>query len=95
MSRFVLVHGAWSDSAAWDTVAARLRSAGHQVAAPDLPAYGGDSAPVPRAGLDGRLQPEPLAPLATPVTVTGQRWGRVRRSYVHTTADRAVREVHQ
>ena len=24
MSRFVLVHGAWSDSAAWDAVAARL-----------------------------------------------------------------------
>lgn len=41
MTRFVLVHGAWSDGAA-------------------------------------------------PVTVTRERWGRVRRSYVHTTADRAV-----
>jgi hypothetical protein len=38
----------------------------------------------------GRLRPEPLAPLATPVTVTGQRWGQARRSYVHTAADRAV-----
>lgn len=27
---------------------------------------------------------------AAPVTVTRERWGRVRRSCVHTTADRAV-----
>jgi alpha-beta hydrolase superfamily lysophospholipase len=53
MSRFVLVHGSWSYSAAWDAVAARLRSAGHQVAAPDLPAHGGDSTPAPQASLDG------------------------------------------
>jgi hypothetical protein len=42
MSRFVLVHGAWSDSAAWNPVAA-----------PDLPAHGGDSTPAPQASLDG------------------------------------------
>lgn len=48
MRHFVLVHGAWSDSAAWAAVAARLRSAGHQVAAPDLRAHGGDSTPAPQ-----------------------------------------------
>jgi pimeloyl-ACP methyl ester carboxylesterase len=53
MTRFGLVHGAWSDGAAWDAVAALLRSARHQVAAPDLPAHGDDSTPVPRASLDG------------------------------------------
>ncbi len=197
MTRFVLVHGSWSDSAAWNGVAARLRSAGHQAAAPDLPSHGSDSTPAPQASLDGyavaiakaaamlggpvvlvghsmagtvisivaeqdpdlaehlvyvaafllpsgqslfgftqsspgfagsllgpslrpgdgildidrseatkvfmadapdevaaaalgRLRPEPLAPLATPVTVTDQRWGQVRRSYVHTSADWAV-----
>lgn len=197
MTRFVLVHGAWSDGAAWKAVAALLRSAGHQVAAPDLPAHGDDSTPVPQASLEGyamatakaaaalggpvvlvghsmagtvistvaeqdpdlaghlvyvaafllpsgqslfgitqsspgfadsllgpslrpgegilevdrgqarevfmgdapdevataalaRLRPEPLGPLTTPVAVTPERWGRVRRSYVHTTADRAV-----
>lgn len=37
-----------------------------------------------------RLRPAPLAPLLTPVWVTRDRWGRVPRSYVHTTADRAL-----
>jgi pimeloyl-ACP methyl ester carboxylesterase len=33
---------------------------------------------------------EPLAPLATPIHVTPERWGRVPRAYVHTLADAAV-----
>lgn len=34
MSRFVLVHGAGSDAAAWSPAADALTAAGHQVAAP-------------------------------------------------------------
>ena len=37
MSRFVLVHGAWSGTAARSSAAHSLTAAGHQVAAPDLP----------------------------------------------------------
>ena len=37
-----------------------------------------------------RLRPAPTAPLLTPVWVTRDRWGRVPRSYVHTTADLAL-----
>lgn len=36
------------------------------------------------------ISPQPLAPLATPVEVTEGNFGSVRRTYVHTTQDRAV-----
>jgi pimeloyl-ACP methyl ester carboxylesterase len=40
MSTFVLVHGAWAGSWAWDLVADRLRAAGHSVHAPTLSGLG-------------------------------------------------------
>ena len=69
MTRFVLVHGAWSDGAAWKAVAAQLRSAGHQVTAPDLLAHGADNTLVP--GTDGvattrRLPVSHMAMLSDP-----------------------------
>ena len=36
------------------------------------------------------ISPQPLAPLGTPVEVTEGNFGSVRRTYVHTTQDRAV-----
>ena len=36
------------------------------------------------------IKPEPLAPLATPVTLTGANFGRVRKVYIHTINDHAV-----
>jgi pimeloyl-ACP methyl ester carboxylesterase len=36
------------------------------------------------------LRPEPLAPLATPVTVTADRFGSVRRVYVECLQDKAI-----
>ena len=41
------------------------------------------------------ITPEPLAPLGTPVEVTGENFGSVRRTYVHTTEDRAVSPAAQ
>lgn len=35
-------------------------------------------------------KPDALAPMATPVSLTADRFGRVRREYVHTTQDNAV-----
>ncbi|TMM19002.1 MAG: alpha/beta hydrolase [Actinobacteria bacterium] len=198
MARFVLVHGSWSDAAAWAAVADRLSDAGHRVATPDLPGHGPDTTPPKEASLDGyaavvakeaaalgsrvtlvghsmagtvistvgehdpaliagliyvaafllpsgqslygftqsspgfaqslllgpnlrpgdgvldvdrdqareifmadapddvaaaalgRLRPDPLEPLATPVVVSAEHWGRIPRSYVHTAADRAI-----
>jgi pimeloyl-ACP methyl ester carboxylesterase len=197
MTRFVLVHGWWSDAEAWTATADLLRSAGHEVATPELPAHGTDPMPPAQVGLDnyvdavakaaaglggpvvlaghsmagavisvlaeqepdlvehlvylaafllpsgqtvfgftqtspgfcggllssslrpadgllgvdpdrardvfmadapgdlaeaalGRLRAAPLAPLLTPVWVTRERWGRVPRSYLHTTADQAL-----
>lgn len=36
------------------------------------------------------IKPEPLAPLATPVTLTDANFGRVKKVYIHTTEDHAV-----
>ena len=37
MAAFVLIHGSAENASGWDRVAARLRSRGHSVSAPDLP----------------------------------------------------------
>jgi pimeloyl-ACP methyl ester carboxylesterase len=42
------------------------------------------------ASADARLSPEPLRPLVTPLDLTPERFGRVPRTYVETTFDRAI-----
>ncbi len=50
-----------------------------------------DDAPSLRASTAAdRMRPEPLAPLATPIHVTAERWGSVPRTYVHTSNDRVL-----
>lgn len=194
MKRIVLVHGSWYGAWCWDRVGEKLRSAGFEVVAPDLPAHGADTTPVPKVSLAGyvetvaraigdgkavvvghsmagivlselgerhpekverlvylaaymladketifqhattdassalgphlrpdekngvigvadegfaaalasgcspadvelarsRSRPDPLAPLATPIHVTAERFGRIPRHYIKTTADKAV-----
>lgn len=43
MKHYVLIHGAWHGAWCWDTLAAQLRAAGHEVTALDLPGMGNDS----------------------------------------------------
>lgn len=43
MTRVLLLHAFPFDARMWDAVAERLRAAGHDVAAPDLPPEGGDA----------------------------------------------------
>ena len=49
-----------------------------------------DCAPADEARVVGALLPEPLAPLGTPVRLTDQNFGGVRKVYVATTRDNAV-----
>jgi len=53
------------------------------VFAADAPAKIGDY-------LTNNIKPEPLAPLATPVTLTDAKFGSVKKVYIHTTEDHAV-----
>jgi pimeloyl-ACP methyl ester carboxylesterase len=53
------------------------------VFAADAPAQVGDY-------IANNIKPEPLAPLATPVTLTNEKFGSVKKVYIHTTDDHAV-----
>ena len=53
------------------------------VFAADAPAQVGDY-------IANNIKPEPLAPLATPVTLTEGKFGSVKKVYIHTTDDHAV-----
>jgi pimeloyl-ACP methyl ester carboxylesterase len=53
------------------------------VFAADAPAQVGDY-------LTNNIKPEPLAPLVTPVTLTDEKFGSVKKVYIHTTDDHAV-----
>lgn len=50
----------------------------------------GDCTPAEIAAAAARLRPEPVLPNRTPVRVTEERFGRVKRSYIATALDRAV-----
>jgi pimeloyl-ACP methyl ester carboxylesterase len=53
------------------------------VFAADAPAKVGDY-------IANNIKPEPLSPLATPVTLTDEKFGSVKKIYIHTTDDHAV-----
>jgi pimeloyl-ACP methyl ester carboxylesterase len=50
----------------------------------------GDCTPEEVADARARLRPEPVLPNRTPVRVSAGRFGRVKRAYIATAADRAV-----
>jgi pimeloyl-ACP methyl ester carboxylesterase len=53
---FVLVHGAWQGAWAWDTIVPRLKAAGHDAIAVDLPGNGHDQTPPGDVNLDRYAQ---------------------------------------
>ena len=71
MAAFCLVHGAWHDAACWDRLTERLRVAGHEVVAPDLPFDD------PAATFDERVAPalQAIAALGDPLVVVGHSMG--------------------
>ena len=46
MSHYLLVHGAWEESRAWDDVTPVLEQSGHAVTAIDLPGHGSNKQPI-------------------------------------------------
>lgn len=52
MSRFLLIHGAFGGSWAWEQVIAGLRASGHEPEAIDLPGAGADPTPLADVTLD-------------------------------------------
>ena len=64
---FVLVHGAWHDGWCWHRVAERLRAAGREVVALDLPFTGSDD--------DVQHVESALDALATPAVLVGHSYG--------------------
>jgi pimeloyl-ACP methyl ester carboxylesterase len=52
VARFVLIHGAFGGSWSWQSMADRLREAGHQATAIDLPGHGTDTTPLDQVDLD-------------------------------------------
>jgi pimeloyl-ACP methyl ester carboxylesterase len=65
-----LIHGRWHDGSCWDLLSERLRSAGHDVVAPDLPYED------PQTTYAQRIQPalDAVAGAATPIVV-GHSYG--------------------
>jgi pimeloyl-ACP methyl ester carboxylesterase len=53
MATFVLIHGSWHGGWCFDPVAERLRAAGHDVIAPDLPGMGGTKEELEAITLEG------------------------------------------
>lgn len=51
MARFVIVHGAFEGGWCWEPIVERLRAAGHDAVAPDLPGSGDDTTPVEQVNL--------------------------------------------
>lgn len=56
MARFVFVHGASHAGWCWQRVVDRLRAAGHEAEAPDLPAHGDDDTPIGSVGMSDYVQ---------------------------------------
>ena len=77
MAEYLLIHGAWHGAWCWDTVAASLRGAGHQVRAIDLPGMGDDHTPLKditmQAWTDRVVQE--LAGFAAPAVLVGHSMG--------------------
>lgn len=56
MARFVFVHGASHAGWCWQRVVDRLRAAGHEAEAPDLPAHGADATPIESVSMSDYVQ---------------------------------------
>ena len=81
---FILVHGAWQGAWAWDTIVPRLKAAGHDAIAADLPGDGHDD--TPPGEVDLRAYAAKVVGLVDqttgPVIMVGHSMGGVTASQV-------------
>jgi pimeloyl-ACP methyl ester carboxylesterase len=81
---FILIHGAWQGAWAFDTIVPRLKAAGHDAVAADLPGDGHDNTPPETVNL--ALYAEKVASLVDaakgPVIMLGHSMGGVTASQV-------------
>ena len=89
MTTFALVHGAWHSRACWDPTADRLRAAGHDVIAVDLPCESPAAGLVDYAGTV--LEALATTPLDADLVVVGHSLGGLTIPLV--AAARPVREL--
>jgi pimeloyl-ACP methyl ester carboxylesterase len=76
MARFVLIHGAFGGSWSWQTMADRLREAGHEATAIDLPGHGTDTTPLDQVDLDAYADRVcEVLPQGPPALLAGQSMG--------------------
>lgn len=76
---FILAHGAWHGSWAWDTIVPRLQAAGHDAIAVDLPGNGRDATPPQEVTLDRYASHVAgiIDAIAGPVVLLGHSMGGV------------------
>lgn len=81
---FILVHGAWQGSWAFDTIVPRLKAAGHDAIAADLPGDGHDNTPPAEVNLDAYAKK--VAALVDgvegPVVMVGHSMGGITASTI-------------
>lgn len=77
MASFLLIHGSWHGAWCWERMLPRLRDAGHEALAIDLPAHGEDRTPAWRVGLGryARTIAAAAGPLSVPPILVGHSMG--------------------
>lgn len=81
-----------ADPAAIGALRMDHRSEDPSYAARGKQAFYGDVSDEQYAAIAHLLTPDvPIVPFATPIATTPERWGRVRRHYIHCTQDQAIR----
>jgi len=73
MSHYILVHGAWEESRAWDRVAAELQQNGQTATAVDLPGHGANQQSISEVNMAGYVHSlvDTINSLDQPVTLVG------------------------
>ncbi|MFK8251358.1 alpha/beta fold hydrolase [Ancylobacter terrae] len=97
MAQFVLVHGSFHGAWCWERLIPLLRSRGHDVVAPNLPASGTDTAPPENVSLDAYATriAAVIDGLAGPIVLVGHSMGGIVAAQVsERRADRLAATVY-
>lgn len=95
MSTFILIHGAAHGAWCWYKIVPRLREAGHEVIAMDLPGHGPDRSPTENANLASYTASvaQVLAGLSEPAILVGHSLGGLTLSQVAEQRPQSVKHL--